>query len=155
VIALWRGPGLVFAGEASGSSPSVAVAPTVAIDAVTNKNGLDPIALSADVTGGVAPYSYAWTATGPDSATGSFDDATSATPTFTPDVNGYWVIELTVTDANLLTGSDTEDYRAGYPPPPVELVPAPVVSDPDAAYKVRLFEVGTNMDNTLIVESWS
>ncbi len=57
--------------------------------------------LNADVSGGRAPFTYAWTITGPDGAEGNWlDDATLARPWFTsPAQPGTYRGSCTVTDA--------------------------------------------------------
>ncbi len=52
------------------------------------------------------PFSYSWSfVSTPDGSTAALSDATSATPTFTPDVAGEYVIELTISND---TSEDTD-----------------------------------------------
>ena len=44
---------------------------------------------------------YAWTLTLPAGSSAAFDDATSPTPTFTPDVEGLYIASLTVNDGSV------------------------------------------------------
>ncbi len=61
----------------------------------------ESVTFNANASGGTPPYTYNWTASG-----GSFDDATSATPTWTMMMPGTYTINVTVTDSNGCTGED-------------------------------------------------
>ncbi len=78
-------------------------APTASIQAPAGATTGNQVSL--DGTGSTDPdgdtLTYAWTLTAPAGSAAVLDDATSATPTFTADVDGDYVVELTVSDGTL------------------------------------------------------
>jgi K319-like protein/ZU5 domain-containing protein len=55
---------------------------------------------------------YAWTLTAPPGSAASLDDATSATPAFVPDIDGDYVVALTVNDGALDSPADDATITA-------------------------------------------
>lgn len=66
---------------------------------------------SSDSDGDAITWSWSITAS-PAGSTGTLDDATAATPAFTPDVPGAWVIELTVSDGTDESAADVATITA-------------------------------------------
>jgi uncharacterized protein YjdB/PKD repeat protein len=60
---------------------------------------------SSDPDAGDSIASYDWVVTDP---SGNTSNLTGATPSFTADETGDWTVELTVTDGNSATGTDTQ-----------------------------------------------
>ena len=88
--------------------------PTVEIDPMgASTCAGQPLQLNANASGGSAPLTYSWTASG-----GSFNDASSASPIYTMMMGGTYDLSVTVTDANGCDASATttvtvEDPDAG------------------------------------------
>jgi len=69
---------------------------------------------SSDPNGDVITYAWTFDSVPAGSTLDNADitDATTAAPSFTPDISGTFVLELVVTDEELLTGSDTVSITA-------------------------------------------
>ena len=78
---------------------------SVAAAGSTSQDGRGAVTLGDPTpTGGVSPYTYAWTWTSrPDGASATFSDSAIAQPTVTPDAEGTWVAVCTVTDGDSTT----------------------------------------------------
>ncbi|QDG52671.1 tandem-95 repeat protein [Persicimonas caeni] len=91
---------------------------------------------SSDIDAGDSIASYAWTLdTKPSSSTATLTDAATATPSFTADVAGDYVLTLTVTDQNTATATDTVTITAQtasvQPSSAGELVISEIMPSPD------------------------
>lgn len=83
-------------------------------DAGTDQNVQTGTVVTLDATGStdaeddLSDLTFAWAfTTDPSSGADSLDDATSSTPSFTPSVVGTYILELTVTDSDGATDTDT------------------------------------------------
>lgn len=78
----------------------------------------EAVSLNVEAVGGVEPYSYAWALTdAPVGGTADFDDDTSRTPSITPDAAGDYTAEVTITDADGDTVTDSVTFTADAPDP--------------------------------------
>lgn len=78
--------------------------------------------------GGSSPLTYLWQiTTRPTGSTASLVNATAADATFTPDVNGTYVVKLTVTDTSGSAAVSTVDVQVG------AYSPVAVISQPQVA----------------------
>jgi len=72
--------------------------------------------VSVDGSGSTDPdgdaLTYAWTLTAPAGSAASLDDVSSATPSFLPDVEGDYVLSLTVNDGTVDSGADQATVTA-------------------------------------------
>lgn len=143
---------------------------TVTITAAVGN--LPPVAVIAPVTGarvGTAvnldgsgssdpdnnPITYRWTLTGPSGSTATLANATSARPSFTPNVAGNYVVQLTVNDgsANSMPVSQTIAVAAQNRPPVANAGPAQTVS---VGTRVTLNGTGSSdPDNNPLTYSWT
>ncbi len=82
---------------------TVSAGPTVSIDPQT-ASSCGPASIAFTANAGGTGLSYLWTATG-----GSFDDPTSATPTYMMMMPGTYTITVEVTDANGCTATDNAE----------------------------------------------
>jgi hypothetical protein len=74
--------------------------------------------LNSVVTGGVSPYTYAWSLTAPAGSTATLSSKTISNPTFTPELAGNYLLGLTVTDsANTRVDATQATVVATTPPP--------------------------------------
>jgi len=85
---------------AAGADLTVSVGLTVALDG----SG------STDADGD--PITYAWTLTAPPGSAAALDDGTTARPTFVPDVEGAYVVSLTVNDGEDDSAADEATVTA-------------------------------------------
>ncbi len=95
-------------GDACDGSPGGRLAVNAGDD-LTSTGG-DTVSLTADVTGGVAPFSYSWWCNWwgwAGSYTLANDYSRTASVTFSPDAEGSAAFEVTVTDAKGAFASDT------------------------------------------------
>lgn len=83
---------------------------SVSIAAVSNQLDLSAATLDSTVTGGISPYTYAWTV---DGATTGLSSSTAADPTFTPTAAGTPTAVVTVTDAAGQTAKASVTWRVG------------------------------------------
>lgn len=108
----------------STQAKTVGTALSAAISGFSNATDLAQQTVTATPSGGVSPYSYAWTCTRPDgtSSTSEFSSTSASNPNFTPASAGLHVVRCTVTDsastsaiatgsANVGTGSPTVGSR--------------------------------------------
>ncbi len=86
----------------------------VLVGAVVTLNGT----ASSDANGD--PLTYSWTLTSrPAGSTAALTGATTATPTFTPDLAGTYVASLVVNDGQVNSSPATVTISAAAPPPPI------------------------------------
>ena len=86
----------------------------VLVGGVVTLNG----SASSDANGD--PLTYAWSFTSrPAGSTAALAGATTATPTFTPDIAGSYVVGLTVNDGKVSSARATVTITATSPPPPI------------------------------------
>ena len=83
---------------------------SVSIAAVADQLDLAAATLDSTVTGGVTPYTYAWTV---DGATTGLSSSTAADPTYTPTGAGTPTAVVTVTDAAGQTAKASVTWRVG------------------------------------------
>ncbi len=112
-------------------------APTANAGADLSENVGQAISLdgtnSSDADGDLLTYSWNW-AEKPSGSNVSFDDATSATPVFTPDLGGTYRISLTVSDAMMSSMPDeiVVTVRHFAPTNEGDLVITEIMANPDA-----------------------
>jgi hypothetical protein len=80
-----------IAGSALMSNPVFAIPSSYAVCNAT-------VNVSTDVTGGCAPLTYSWTATGPAGSVMTFSDPTAATPTFGGSLSGNYTLTCVISD---------------------------------------------------------
>src|SRR5690606_25207218 len=89
-------------------------------DAGADQDGLVDEQVTLDGTGSTDldgdTLSYAWTLTGPDGSTATLDDATSASPVFTPDLAGSYAATLVVNDGTDDSVADTATVTVTHRP---------------------------------------
>ncbi|MEO0775300.1 MAG: SdrD B-like domain-containing protein [Bacteroidota bacterium] len=113
---LVQGGGMICGAlDVTGAGFDVFDSPTVSINGGSSVCPGEPVALSTNPAGF---STYSWTATG-----GSFDDASSATPTYTMMMPGTYTITVEVSDANGCTASATTEVTIN-DNPPVSIDPA-------------------------------
>jgi hypothetical protein len=89
-----------IAGSALMSNPVFAIPSSYAVCNAT-------VNVSTDVTGGCAPLTYSWTATGPAGSVMTFSDPTAATPTFGGSLSGNYTLTCVVSDFSGATRTAT------------------------------------------------
>lgn len=90
----------------------------LAVNAGTDDSELidTDLALNGSASGGVAPYSYAWTVTSsPGGSTTQFSNAAIAAPNFQADIPGVYTLRLTVTDDDSTVEFDEVDITLSAP----------------------------------------
>lgn len=88
---------------------SSATSISVAIAAIADQITLDPATLDSTVSGGTAPYTYAWSCP----SGGTFGDATALDSSYTPAGGGVHALVLTVTDAGGQTATAVVELTVG------------------------------------------
>ncbi len=95
---------------------------------------------------------YAWTqVSGP--STASLSGETTPTLTASGLVQGIYVLRLTVTDNDGLTGSDTVQVTVATPEPTADAGPDQTVTLPDDS--VTLYGSGSDADGTIVAYAWT
>ncbi len=143
----------VTVNSASTNNPPVANAGADQTDAVVGTEVTLSGAASSDPDTGDT-LSYAWSFTSqPDGSNAALSDATTATPTFTPDVVGDYIVGLTVSDGN--GGSDTDSVTVTAAASDAVIVETLEAADIDATEEgdyVEIFGPVTVIDPAYILE---
>jgi PKD repeat protein len=93
---------------------------TVSIASVPDQDDMSAVVLAATISGGEAPYTYAWTVLG---IAGTLSSSTVEDPTYTPTDIGHHTLQLVVTDDAGITQSDAVAWRVAWVAPAVEYDP--------------------------------